>query len=38
MPQQLTHEETSFETKKFKLYLFHDEDTLKRKIRLQLVE
>lgn len=27
-----------FETKKFKLYLFHDEDTLKRKIRLQLVE
>ncbi len=28
----------NFETKKFKLYLFHDEDTLKRKIRLQLVE
>ena len=28
----------NFETKKFKLYLFHDEDNLKRKIRLQLVD
>lgn len=28
----------NFETKKFKLYLFHDEDSLKRKIRLQLID
>ena len=34
----IPNEYKNFETKKFKLYLFHDEDSLKRKIRIQLIE
>tara|TARA_B100000989_G_C19298654_1_gene367484 strand:- start:226 stop:474 length:249 start_codon:yes stop_codon:yes gene_type:complete len=28
----------NFTRKKFKIFLFHDEDTLKKKVRLQLME